>query len=123
MDEAQAWNKHQIMDAFRIGVAEAEATKNLAERTTPYLVSQMKALVQDFSFHPRWGPLTHQTLASALLCTGNGPTMVSPLWTEKLKNTTEVVNLLADRISGDWRRLPKNVRKQLTPEAAGAPGD
>ena len=104
------------MQIFRTGPTEALAAKNLAFHTTPYMANKLSKLVEDFGMHNRWGPVQHVALASELLCTGCGPRGYAGTWSQVTTNSSESVNLLADRIDKAWRGSPKACRKTLTVE-------
>ena len=112
----EAMDKNQIMQIFKTGPTEALAAKNLAFHTTPYMTNTLGKLVQEFGMHNRWGPVHHAALASELLCTGGGPRGYGPTWSQVTTNTSDSINLLADRIDKAWRGSPKGCRKTLTVE-------
>ncbi len=116
-DFTKEWNQKQVQAAFKIGPTEAAAASNLAFETTPYMVSKLTKLAEEFGMHNRYGPLHHSALASRLLCTGGVVGGLGVTWTTALTNTDESVNFLADRINCAWRRTPKAFRKPLTVEA------
>ena len=62
------------------------------------------------------GPISHAGLGSDLLALGAGPDVSCPVWTQKMKNDSATVVLIATRVVSDYEELPPAMRKSAGPE-------
>ncbi len=105
-------NVRSLTSVFQIGTGEAQAALNLAKRTSKTFVAIVSAAVRKYGMVR--GPVTHDALASDAIVLDMPPADLPPTWAAKCKNTDYSLQLLAQRLVGDFEATHPSVRKPAT---------
>ena len=96
-----------------MGVVEAKALTAIATKLPAEAVQIFHRAAEKYGM---WkGPISHAGLGSDLLALGAGPDVSCPVWTQKMKNDSATVVLIATRVVSDYEELPPAMRKSAGP--------
>ncbi len=102
-----------IREALGLGRAEAAAVSNLITKMPDAAVCILKASVAKHGIVR--GAVSHAAIASPAFTTGFTPDVAANSWATSMKNTDEIVILMAERITEDYDAQPSGLRRPAMP--------